>query len=341
MLEISFFLSSLYFFLRYLKETNFRHFVYAMILMSITTLIRYQAGLMFVVYLLILLLSRKLLLNKLKFWLAGIIGVVPLIIFFCINLYQTGNFFPALFMNPMGTTAFNFGVFNFIPMFLQNTFLIGFILGLVFVLLDIFIDRRKLWEQMTLILTLTLFLSFLIFYIRVAEDRWLFEVVAVLVMIAGYGIDSVAIKLEKFIGTRGGSFVSVLFIVAILMFGVYGQVVYSDGLIKNKKETYLPMKEAFEFIRDNTPKESVIAGYGIEPYVIYYAERKYIGLTTNATDAELIPYAQFAVVHAYNPLPPYLIEYYLNNSEYLKPIYVGYESGNPSVIVYWENWGEI
>jgi len=336
MFEMSFFLGSLYFFIIYLKENNFKHFFIAMILISITTLIRYQAGILLGVYLIVLIFSKKLFLNKFKFWLAGITGLIPLIIFFCINLYKSGELFPALSMNPMGTSSFEFGVLSMIPFFLQNIFLIAFCVGLPLLLLNMFIDRRKLEEQLTLIFALVFFLSFLIFYIRAAEDRWLFEILAVLVIVAGYGIDCCAIQLEKFIGEGKGKVMGALFIIFILAVGVYGQVSHADELIKNKKDTYVSMREVFNFIRLNSPSNSVVAGYGIEPYVIYYGERKYIGLTTNETDVELIPQADLLVVHAFNPHPQYLMDYYLNNEDKLMPVYAGYENAQPAAIVYVE-----
>ena len=40
------------------------------------------------------------------------------------------------------------------------------------------------------------------------------------------------------------------------------------------------MKYGFEWIKANTPRDSIVLGEGIEPYAAYYAERRY----------EMLPY---------------------------------------------------
>ncbi|MDD3985939.1 MAG: glycosyltransferase family 39 protein, partial [Methanobacterium sp.] len=87
MLEMALLTSSIYFFIKYLKDDQkLKYFLISLVLLSFATLTRYQDGMMFFVYFIVLLVTRKLYLNKAKFWYYGIAGFIPLLLFFLMNL---------------------------------------------------------------------------------------------------------------------------------------------------------------------------------------------------------------------------------------------------------------
>src|SRR3989344_7265359 len=44
-------------------------------------------------------------------------------------------------------------------------------------------------------------------------------------------------------------------------------------MINDKKESFSQMRDAFLWIKENTPEDAVILGEGVHLYTIYYAER--------------------------------------------------------------------
>jgi hypothetical protein len=335
MLGLCFFISSIYFFVKSTKEEfNYKQFSLSLILLSLATLTRYQVGMIFLVYLLILILGERLYLNKLKFWIAGIVGISPMLIFFILNLINSGELFPSLGMNPALThLPLGLHTLTFIPTFLMTAFFLMFLIGLGYLVFEIILSWDNLKNpryrnSLLIVLILVAFFSFFIFYLRIVEDRWLFETLFSLSVISAYGIDSIANHIGK-----NNKALGVMFILIILFSGAYSQLTFSDNLINQKKDTYIQMKETFEYIKYNTHQDSIIAGHSIEPYVIYYAERDYIGLTINEEDIRLLKDADYLVMHLFNPMPQYLIDYIQTTEEFV-PIQASYLNQQPAVILY-------
>jgi len=332
MLGLCFLLSSVYFFIKSMKDKvnyNNLNFFFSLIFLSFATLTRYQVGIVFAIYFVALIYFKKLYLNKLKFWLQGIGGILPLLLFFGFNLVTKGSILPALAGSTPVDAPIGWHILSYIPMFLTPIFFIAFLIGIVYVIFEMGLSHERLQRYCIPVIVLFTFLCFFVFYMRVAEDRWLFETLFSLAMLSAFGIDYCAKKIEKH-----SKWLGVAFIIGVLIFGAYAQVTMADTLIKQKKESYIQMKDAFELIKVGTPTESIIAGHGIEPYVVYYAEREYIGLTVNPEDASLIPQADYFVMHIFNPIPPYLINYTQENMETIVPISVEFYGEEPIVITY-------
>jgi len=346
MLAMAFLLSSIYYFIKTTKERegiNMKNLCISLILLSFATLTRYQDGMIFFIYLVVLIFAKKLYLNRKKFWYAGIVGLLPLLLFFVINLITQGNIFPALLLGDYVKPAsengviapFAFNILNYIPSFLTTTFFIFFMIGLAYIIFEIILgynlitSNQKLRNSFMLLLLLIVFLSFFIFFTRGAEDRWLFEILISLAVIAGYGISICSDLISKY-----SKPLSIILIICVLIFGAYSQISYADPLIMQKKESYLQMKEAFEWIKYNTPEQAIIVGNGIEPYAVYYSDRPYSLFMSNETDAHKILSSDYLVIHGFTPQPDYLIEYTKDNNQTLKPIHVEFFQNQPIVIVY-------
>ncbi len=316
-----FLFSSIYIFiLATKKDFNNKYFSISLILLSISTLMRYPNGLVFFVYFFILILGNQLYLNKIKFWVAGIIGIFPILLFFLINFVKQGNIFPALlggnYLNagePI-TNPIAFHILNFFQVYLQNIFFIFFLIGAFIILAEILIaynfllKNRKLRNKLLIVLILIAIYSFFIFYLRDIEDRWLFPTTLPICLLVGFGID----YFYKFIKKYNKHF-AILLVLIILFSGAYFQIKSADNLINSRKTTYLEMRQGFEWIKDNVPKDAVIAGAGIEPYSVYYAERQYIPI--NVSDTFKILDADYLIIHKFSANQAHLGSFINENQE--------------------------
>jgi 4-amino-4-deoxy-L-arabinose transferase-like glycosyltransferase len=347
MMDLALLFASIYFFVKATKaEINFKHLAISLGLLSFATLTRYPDGIIFFVYFIIIILAKKLYLNKLKFWLAGIIGLSPLLLFFIINYFTRGNIFPALlggtYLKPVqagGQAApFAFNILNYIPLFLQKILFVFFIIGLAYLLFELFlgynllVKNEKLRNILLLVLIPLVFYAFFIFYLRGAEDRWLFETILSLVIISAAGLDIVFRYVQKY-----NKIIAIILVIGILFAGGYYQITYADPLIKQKKDSYTQMQQAFYWIKDNTPQNSIIIGYGIEPYAVYYADRQYDRLelynSSNLSDS----LAEYMVIHGFVPQLDYVNPYLQENQDKWKPInafFLDVEKKQPIVIIY-------
>ena len=174
-----FLFSSIYLFMKATEtKFNFNLFTISLILLSLSTLMRYPKGIIFFVYLFMLVIDKKLLLKNFKFWKAGILGISPMIVFFIYNFVKYQNIFPALlgggYLDKGGSPLIKpiaFNLLNFIPVYLKTTFFIFFLIGLLLILFELITGYnlipkiKKLKNSLILILILILIYSFFIFYI--------------------------------------------------------------------------------------------------------------------------------------------------------------------------------
>jgi len=345
MLEMAFLFSSVYFFIKSTKkEINLKQFCISMILLSLATLTRFQDGMVFFIYLIVLILAKKLYLNKLKFWYASLIGLAPLLLFFIINYITFGNIFPALFSKNYLSVAktgdqlapFGFYMLGYIPSFLSEVFFIFFIIGLIYLIVDLFLgynllsQNSKRRESLLLILIMFAFFAFFIFVLRSVEDRYFFETLASLAIISAIGINFCAGFLKKY-----SKIISILFIVAILLFGIYSEIKFADPLIKVKKESFFEAKNAFEWIGKNTPENSTIIGVGIDGYTMYYSNRPYLRFPEkNYSETTIVKNADYLVDQAFVDRPQTIVDYINNNKDTLQPVHIEYIQNQPVVVVY-------
>jgi len=325
---LSLFFLSVYFFIKSQKnEFNPFYFTISLFLLSLSTLTRYPNGIIFIAFLFFLAITGKFsLIKKTKFWISGVLGLAPLIFFFIFNYITKDNIFPAFLGGQYVNTSTQiskpiaFHLVNFIPVYLKTVFFIFFIIGLVIALFEIFLSydiinkKERLKGHLINLLILIIILSFFIFYMRVAEDRWLFAMSLPLACLTGIGMDQ-TIKFTR----KYNQHIPIILIALILIFGAYQQITFADNLIKIKKESYLQMQQGFEWIKANTPEDSIILGSSISPYSIYYSERDYLDLPQNISEVNTIA-ADYLVVHSFTTQPEYINTYLQENQDKWQPI---------------------
>ena len=340
--SLPFVFASLFFFVKSMKNQFIpRNFLVSILLLSIATLIRYPNGLFFGAYALFILITLKVkLLKKPSFWISGLAGMAPILIFFLVNLALFSNPFPAFignsYVKPV-SGSFDFSVLNLIPTYLQTPFFVLFLLGLAITAMEIFLGydqinkNQKVKSNILILLMMVVFLSYFIFIIRGAEDRWLFPVSLPMVALAGIGLNS----LHKFIHKYHKTF-AIIVVIGVLLFGAYGQITFADSIIKDRKQSFLQMRQGFEWIDENTPEGSLILGQSIAPYVAYYSQRPYTDITQDPlsiTNSD----ANYMVVHGFRPHPDYLGSFLIENQDKWVPInalFFDAHRGNPAFIVY-------
>src|SRR3989344_4180482 len=363
-----FFLISLYFLILSMKSEktlNYNYLSLSIIFITLSTLTRYSYGLYFLVYFIIILLYKKLYLNDKKFWIYGIIGLIPLLIFFTYNYFTFGNIYPALlggdYLTPAETATgqaapFAWHFLNFIPIYLstyspfQNfpntiqsvislSFTLMFLIGLGIVIFELLIGynlitkNKKLKSHILLLLVLIGIYSFFIFYLKGAEDRYFMPSALTLCIFSAISI----LFIYNYFKTHNKVF-AIIIISLILLSGTYAELKHADFIIKSKKDSYLQEKQGFEWIKYNTPQDSVIAGTGFEPYAVYYANRKILTIPPNESNADEISKADYVVLHAFSPQESY-INAYLQNNNWVgyKAFFFDAEEKNPAFVIFKKN----
>lgn len=343
--SLFFSLVSIYYFVKGYEELKTKEFALSVVFLAFAVMTRYAYGLIAVVYIIFLLIvHRHNLLKKKGFWVGGIIGAVPLILYFIFNLIKYGSLLPAgnvYSQSASGQAGFAFYVFGFVPYILQNVFFILFLLGLVLVVWEIFIGYdsistiKRVRSNIFNVLLMIGFFVFYVFILKAAEDRYLMSVIPSMLIMIGL----VLVELYKFLRSYS-KHIAFIVVIGLLLFGVYSQVSFGKALVDNKKESYKQMKETFEWIKRNTPVDAVLGGEGIDPYAIYYSERKVV-LNYNSSDlSRYTKQADYMILHKFEYQTEELVNYVNENAGENKifvPIFASFfdaEQKQPAVIVY-------
>jgi|SRR3989344_3979824 len=345
---VGFLFPSIYLFIKSVKgEFKAKQFAASIFLLSIATLIRYPIGLIFFSYLAFILITTKfkLLKNK-KFWISGIIGILPILIFFLINYGIYGSIFPQLLSGeyygkdtgqPKPPIAYN--ILSQIPNHLRTTFFILFILGSIIILFELIISyglikkNEKLKSHLFVLLLFLIFYSFFIFSVRAAEDRYLLPISVTFVIASGIGGEAIYNALKKYHKQA-----AVIVLLVIMLVGAYQELTYADSMIKLKKESFKYERIGFEWVRDNTPDGSVMFGRGTGPYSVYYAERDYLESPAEKNESFLETFeADYFVFNAYRPEREYVLAYIQEHqSEWIlvQVFFLDEQQQQPAFVVY-------
>lgn len=341
-----FLFSSIYYFIKANSfQLNYKYLSISLFLLSISTLIRYPNGVIFSVYFLLLLLSKNLSLNKIKFWGSTAIGLIPLIVFFISNFITYRNIFPAFFGSNyvapeeiVSNLPFAWNLISYIPVYLKTVLFVFFIVGIITLFFEILIGYNlikgniKIRNYLLMILILVAIFSFFIFYMRAGDDRWLFVISLPLCCLTGFGINLFYTFARKY-----NKYLAIILVLVILFIGAYSQITFADNLIKNKRESFLQIRQGFEWIKQNSPEESIIIGSSIQPYAVFYAERQYLNFPLNNSDKDKISQADYLIQHAFTPQSPYINEYLSQNQDKWTPVNIFFfdqEQTQPALVIY-------
>ncbi|GEM_PF-1745906 len=277
--------------------------------------------------------------NQKNFWIGGIIGTVPMIIFFIFNLAKYGKLFPAMAnyaASAATKTSFYYGTFGFFSHILAQPFFTLFIIGLAVMVVQLFLGFgliskvKKLGVHFFILSLLILNVCFLTFYIRYAEDRYMFECFISILFAAAFGIDTVYLYVKKY-----NKQLAFLLVIVLLLSGAYFQYTYGNQIIVSRASSYYQMKQAFLWIKDNTPKDSIILGSAIQPYAIYYADRMPLG--HDEIEANRSREFDYVIMHAFTPHTQEYKDFVASIEKNLTVVHAEFfdaQQQEPAVIVY-------
>ncbi len=271
-------LASIYFFIKSYDSLNLKSWCLSVFFLSFAVLFRYSYGLIAIVYIAFLVFTHKTkLVKKKRFWLGGIVGATPLIIFIVFNLFSFGSILPAAtnyVSSAEEKTAFAWYTLSFINSILLTPILILFYIGLLIILVKTlmsygFISNSK-ETRMNLfnILLLVVTLSFYIFFLKASEDRYLMGLSSVFFIFSAIGLRFLYRLILPYSKNIAISFCIILFI-----WSTYSQMSFAKSIMLDKKESFKQMKAAYLWIHENTPENVLITGDWAEPYAIHYADR--------------------------------------------------------------------
>ena len=339
-------LVSVYFFVKaYKQDFAFKPFLLSILFLSFSVMMRFPFGLVGFAYILFVIFTARFsILKKKSFWLGGILGLIPLFLFFVYNTIHTGFFFPALkdvSSTSQAAAPYAFYTLGFIPHYFKTAFFILFLLGILLCLTELVLGfgkirkNKRLESHLFMLVLMLVTLAFFIFIIRAAEDRYLFVSLISFIYLASISIDYLYGIVKKY-----NRIIAVVLLILVLGIGFYQQFVFGDAMIKSKKESYSQMKEAFLWIKDNSsPDDTVMSSFG-ELYTIYYAERNALSIPQNETEFETyiaVKKPRLLVVHAFNQHPPYVYQYPQQHQLLMtteKAWFFDAEQKQPAVIIY-------
>jgi 4-amino-4-deoxy-L-arabinose transferase-like glycosyltransferase len=224
------------------------------------------------------------------------------------------------------------------PMYFHWLLLIIFLIGLV-LFYDVFLgfdfilknkgkEKGLKYKFLTLIWILIPLIYFG-FGVSHYEDRYIFMTFPALFFVIALSIDKIQSFLKKY-----HKYLSVLFLIFVLIFGGYQLLEHSDDIIKVKASSFGPVKEAGLWIKDRTSEGDTIMTRS-HPQNTYYSERASYSISANKSEFEkqfelLKP--KFVVVSVFDSPPEWTFS--IDTEKYgLTPV-KAIPSDQPILIVY-------
>jgi len=292
-------------------------------------------------------------LKKKDYWIAlatFVIVLIPQLIYTKIVFGSVSAFFlgsgyagEVLVGNPIGWYVLKF-FYSLLNVVLFVLFIIGLIMSLKFVLyLDILAKNKEKFFDASIfsVLSLIIVAAFYIFYIRGAEDRWLFLWLPFLFFLIGQALLYIYSKLKTY-----GTALAIIAVVALLAIAAYGQIKQGTALIDSKEQTYLPVKLAGLWIRDHSNPSDVVLSISY-PQTAYYSERtvKSYSAIKNESDFDSIlekEHPRYFTQSLFEPHPPTIQDWINHHQDRLTIVQVyslDKDNTQPVLIIYEVKYG--
>ena len=280
---------TIYFFWKgYFKKAGIKYLILSGLSLAIGFLSYYAVGFIVPILLLLLVAVEKVrFLRRKDLWIAFTIIVIlisPYMIY-SLNKYHTP--FPRLYalsasISEPGTVTATAGWFYYVklfPTYLQFLLLIVFILGFLYLLLNIILgfdliikdSNEDLGKDLLLILWILIpiiILSYTAFKTSGhGEDRYLMLIFPAVFLVSSRIIVKISDYIKKF-----NSIIAVAFIILVILIAGFQQIKFADSLIKNKATSYDIIKAAGLWVKQNSQPGDVVISNSI-PQNTYYSEK--------------------------------------------------------------------
>jgi len=231
---------------------------------------------------------------------------------------------------------------GFLDPILNIFFYIGIIIGIC--ILHKKEGQEKKADIFNLLFIGTVLAAF-IFIIRAPafEYRWFFPLITGMLVFTAKGIIDVCDGFSSLFG-KSGKILSVILIIIILSFGLYGQLSHADIIIKQKLTSYGDVRTAALWMKDNSVKNDIIFSIS-KPQTAYYSERKVISYSDmnnsdqmNAFVIENSP--KYITISIFEPHPSWTEEWIIQNKNIISPIaawFADQAKTQPTIVVYLTN----
>ena len=360
-----FFLLSLYFFSKgYIKKEGSKYIWLFGVFFALGFLIRVSYGIFLLPFLIYLLLEDKLkiILNK-DLWIAAFLGFLVVLPFF-IWLFQA---FP---QDPIGKfIGAKYGRFSFgvehgsmgwpgVPLYFADLayvmkipFLVLMIIGFIIVFADLFLGLdlifKKEYKQLRvkiLILTWILFALVVFGLTRsYVEQRDNLPIAVFFFSFVGVALT----KLQEFI-RKYNKIIAIIAVLALIILGAIPQIKDGYDLTKYKSTSYLPVKEAALWIKDNSNKDDSVYTMSTVQNM-YYSERRTFSFS-GMNKSEFITlilrdkprYLVNSIFEPYWLNPTFDVNQWLStHQDFVRPVnawFADAEKQQPVLVIYEFNW---
>lgn len=183
---------------------------------------------------------------------------------------------------------FGWYTLNFFYYFTQTVFFVLFIIGLIlslefFLYLDLLVKNKKkcFSPEIFGIVVLLVVTSFYIFYIRGAEDRWLFLWLPFIFIFTAKALIFIYDVIKK-----QNEYFSLIALFIMLGFITFSQLSIANELIILKKESYSHVKLAGEWLKSYANKHDKVLTSAY-PQIVYYSELNITHLTSKYKNPDL------------------------------------------------------
>jgi hypothetical protein len=187
-------------------------------------------------------------------------------------------------------------------------------------------------------------MAFLMFIIRSStfEYRWFFPLLIAMLPMTAKGVTSFSDYTASYLGSKKFKYV---FIILIVLLGVYTQIHHADAIIKLKLSSYSPVRESGLWLKENSNPNDIIVSASVTQHT-YYSERKiedyYIDETHNETlfDEEIKKIKpRYIIVSVFEPVftPQWAYEWPQKHNDTIVPVQAYFENNNqnqPLLIIY-------
>jgi len=291
------FLSVYYFWKGYIKKQKNLYIYLSGIFMIVGILFRFPTGVIVVPPILFLLVRDRLNVIKNKQIWYSILSVIILLVPYVIwNLVKFGSPFPAFkfYVVNEATSAIHqfsspaYYILQYTLLYLESLFLAFFLLGFVLILINVVFgfdmiikqENKKYNKDFFILLWILIPFLFFIFIYKYAEPRYLLMTIAPILFVTSKGILAVYDYIKKY-----NKQIAVVILFVILIFGAFQQYNHTKQIVDAKKDTYLQIKQAALWIKDNTPPDTKVHITANQMEFLAYAERKTSnGVGNNETD---------------------------------------------------------
>lgn len=332
---------SIYFFWKiFIKNEKGNYFWIFSLAFVLAFLTKYTTFLLMPVFFLVLFLSERFKLFKNKYlWFSAMVFFILLIPYFVWSYVSFNT--PFSFLSASGVVesgipnrTIMYGVkliFGYIPFFTERVFLVILIIGLltlfkILISFDILLkeENKEFYADVFNLLFISVFFAFFIIIMRGAEDRWVLPVSLPLFLFIGKGFALIYDFTKKY-----NKYFALVLVIVLLAIGSYEQLKQADLLIKDKKDSYLQVKDAAIWMKEHSNPGNKIFSISL-PQTAYYSMRETLTYTedinsnpineTNFEEYLLKEKPRYLTVSIFEYLPPWILEYIDKHKNMFKPV---------------------